>query len=81
MSEFYTFEDPPPPPPRISDENNLYGEGWLAKRAAAGCMLSWPDGGHSPKRIEVSITEEEFETLRRDPSAIKDLMFKYDPYR
>lgn len=81
MSEFYTFEDPPPPPRRISDENNLYGEGWVARRTAAGCTLGWDGGDLVSKSVEVSITEEEFERLRREPSSFTEIQFKYDPYR
>lgn len=80
-SEFYAFEEPEPLPERQNDEDHLYGSGWFAKRTDDGCMLSWDGGELASKRLEASISEEEFERLRRSPESFPEIQFAHDPYR
>lgn len=81
MSEFFTFKKKPPRKPRISDENNLYGEGWAAHHTSDRYTLGWDGGELATKMLEVEISKEEFERLRTDPESFYEIRFEHDPNR
>jgi hypothetical protein len=69
--------------PRESDQDNLHGEGWIARRTSAGCRLSWITNHPRAHLLSVeataAISEADFELLRQDPGAFDDLVLKYEP--
>jgi hypothetical protein len=82
MSEFFKFKKKPPRKPRVSDENNLYGEGWFAQHTGDDrYTLGWDGGELVSKMLEVEISKEEFERLRTDPDSFYEIQFEHDPYR
>jgi len=81
MSEFFTFKKKQPREPRISDENTLYGEGWVARHTGDRYTLGWDGGELATKAVEVEISKAEFERLRTDPESFVEIRFEHDPYR
>lgn len=76
----YSFgEEQISPGPAPSDENNVRGEGWTASRTADGYTLSWIGGELVGKEVTAEISAEEFERLRREPSAFHDIAVAHDP--
>lgn len=78
---FYPIQPPPPRRQRVSDENNLYGQGWLARRTTDGCTLEWDGGEIQTKPIKTAISEAECERLRNDPGSFAEIQFAHDPHR
>lgn len=82
MTDDWFTTEPGEYPRRVNDADHLYGEGWFAERTSDGFVLSWlsndPVAHFVSKEVSVEISEEEFERLRRDPSAFLEM---YDPYR
>lgn len=84
VSEYFTLVSAPKPPPRPpSDDDNLYGEGWIARRTPEGCRLSWitnhPVAHVMSAEATATITEADFERLRDDPDCAPDVILKYEP--
>lgn len=62
--------------------DNLYGEGWIARRTPDGCTLSWltnhPTAHVVSAEASADITEADFERLRHDPGAAYEVILEYE---
>jgi hypothetical protein len=54
-------------------ESTLYGEGWIARRTPGGCFLEWDAGQLMSEYITAEISPEEFERLRAEPEAFREV--------
>ena len=56
----------------------LFGSGWFAQRTPEGASLSVPTGKWDSGDLTFAITSEEFDRLRTEADAVRDIVDKYN---
>lgn len=64
-----------------STDDQLYGEGWAARRTPVGCYLEWDAGQLMSEYVVAAISAADFERLRTEPDAFRDLAIAHEPQR
>ncbi len=60
--------------PRLNDPDNIWGDMWHARRIGDGFELEYQTGDLGGRERRFAISADEFEALRRDPSAFKPII-------
>jgi hypothetical protein len=60
--------------PRTNDADNIWGDAWHARRTDDGFELEYQTGDLGGRERRFAITADEFEALRRDPSAFDTIL-------